>query len=476
MRGELAALIDQGKNHDEIIQAFITKYGSQEMLGAPLDKGFNRLAWLFPYLVGATSAVAVGFAAVQVDAQAGRAPTAAPRRSMRRSTSASTMSSETSTKPRSGSKPDDASRDRPAFSPGSSSCWPRSAARRRSPSWRAARAPTAVILLSVLMATAALVGYAALRTVRPLVSPEDDRTAMIGQRTRVALEREKMLALRSIKELEFDRAMGKLSDEDWQRDVGPPARPRGAADAAARRRRRLPRADRDAISRSGSETRRRLERDARRDVAARRRGSPTRACVDAANGIDADAKFCKQCGATRVNDADAQVLQELRARSCDAALAVSLCPLCPLCPLCRRRWSRSGGFAMPDPKQMSGIPRPVDDLPNGAISVRLIRGELSNNIAGHPVELHVGAEGHHGEDRRERPRAVRRRCRPGATVKATADVDGEQLESQEFPAPAQRRHPADAGRDRQRRRRRAPAPAAPAVTGAGRHRRRSRAS
>src|SRR6266545_793028 len=49
MRGELAALIDQGKNHDEIIQAFLTKYGSEEMLGAPLDRGFNRLAWLVPY-------------------------------------------------------------------------------------------------------------------------------------------------------------------------------------------------------------------------------------------------------------------------------------------------------------------------------------------------------------------------------------------------------------------------------------------
>jgi cytochrome c-type biogenesis protein CcmF len=65
MRAELATLVDQGKNHDEIIQAFITKYGSEEMLGAPLDKGFSRLAWLFPYLVGATSAVAIGFAAVK---------------------------------------------------------------------------------------------------------------------------------------------------------------------------------------------------------------------------------------------------------------------------------------------------------------------------------------------------------------------------------------------------------------------------
>ena len=45
---------------------------------------------------------------------------------------------------------------------------------------------------------------------------------------------------------------------------------------------------------------------------------------------------------------------------------------------------------MPDPKQMAGIPRPVDDLPTGSMSVRLIRGQLSNNIADHPVELHFG--------------------------------------------------------------------------------------
>src|SRR4029078_6801798 len=80
---------------------------------------------------------------------------------------------------------------------------------------RADQGPAAVILLGFLMGTAALVGYAALRALRPLVSPEEDRTVMVGQRTRVALEREKLLTLRSIKELEFDRAMGRLSDEDW---------------------------------------------------------------------------------------------------------------------------------------------------------------------------------------------------------------------------------------------------------------------
>src|SRR5881394_1771699 len=80
--------------------------------------------------------------------------------------------------------------------------------------------PMVVVLLGVLMGSAALVGYAALRALRPLVSAEEDRTVMVGQRTRVALEREKLLTLRSIKELEFDRAMGRLSDEDWKEMSG----------------------------------------------------------------------------------------------------------------------------------------------------------------------------------------------------------------------------------------------------------------
>jgi cytochrome c-type biogenesis protein CcmF len=65
MRGQLAALIDQGKSHDEIIQAFVDMYGSQEMLGAPLDQGFSRLAWLLPWTLGASTAVVVGLVAVR---------------------------------------------------------------------------------------------------------------------------------------------------------------------------------------------------------------------------------------------------------------------------------------------------------------------------------------------------------------------------------------------------------------------------
>src|SRR5262245_66568644 len=66
------------------------------------------------------------------------------------------------------------------------------------------------------MATAAIIGLAALRAFQPLVSADAERVEMVGQRTRAALEREKLLTLRTIKELEFDRAMGKLSDADWQ--------------------------------------------------------------------------------------------------------------------------------------------------------------------------------------------------------------------------------------------------------------------
>src|ERR1700676_2167187 len=41
---------------------------------------------------------------------------------------------------------------------------------------------TAVVLLTVLMGATALVGLAVLRTLRPLVTPEEDRTSMFGQR------------------------------------------------------------------------------------------------------------------------------------------------------------------------------------------------------------------------------------------------------------------------------------------------------
>src|SRR5712671_6386150 len=71
---------------------------------------------------------------------------------------------------------------------------------------------------------------------------------------------------------------------------------------------------------------------------------------------------------------------------------LSCVPLCVLSVLCGESTVMRAQFQMPDPKQMSGIPRPVTDLPDGSISVRVIRGELSNNITNQPVELRVGGK------------------------------------------------------------------------------------
>ena len=94
----------------------------------------------------------------------------------------------------------------------------------------------------------------------------------------------------------------------------------------------------------------------------------------------------------------------------------------------------SAQVQMPDPKQMSGIPRPVDDLPMGSISVRLIRGSLTNNITKFPVEMHIGSKVLTVQTD-EDGRAQFDHLNPASTVKAVAIVDGERLESQEFQVP-----------------------------------------
>jgi len=86
---------------------------------------------------------------------------------------------------------------------------------------------------------------------------------------------------------------------------------------------------------------------------------------------------------------------------------------------------------------MAGIPRPVNDLPDGSVSVRLIRGQLSNNIAGHPVEAHLPDGKVVTVKTDESGRAQFDKLQAGATVKFTATVDGESLESQEFGVPLQ---------------------------------------
>ena len=97
----------------------------------------------------------------------------------------------------------------------------------------------------------------------------------------------------------------------------------------------------------------------------------------------------------------------------------------------------TGGMAgMPDAKGMSGIPRPSETAAAGTVSVRLVRGQLSNIIVNHPVEFSVD-DAKQTVKSDQAGRAVLTGVREGALVKAVAVVDGERLESQEFQMPGQ---------------------------------------
>jgi len=150
--------------------------------------------------------------------------------------------------------------------------------------------PAGIILLSLTIFTAAIVGVAAWRTLAPFT--QSDRrvgSAVLGGRTRAALEREKTLVLRAIKELEFDRAMGKISDKDF-------------AEVSVRLRTRAARLIRQLDA--GTAYRELIEKEIARRVGQAPRDErppetalPARACSACGKLGDPDAKFCKHCGA-----------------------------------------------------------------------------------------------------------------------------------------------------------------------------------
>jgi cytochrome c-type biogenesis protein CcmH/NrfF len=65
MRGEIARLVGEGRTREQVYEYFMAKYGSQEPLASPIDKGFNRLAWAVPYLIGLLGAAALGTIALR---------------------------------------------------------------------------------------------------------------------------------------------------------------------------------------------------------------------------------------------------------------------------------------------------------------------------------------------------------------------------------------------------------------------------
>jgi hypothetical protein len=174
------------------------------------------------------------------------------------------------------------------------------------------RPPSVRVALILTTFGAAAMGVAAMRTFAPLTGKAGPLAPpVIGGRTRAALERDKALVLRSIKELEFDRAMGKVSDKDFTemsaRLRGRAARILRQLDAGSGYREAI---DREVAQRLASDppaiaagqpdvpkpvvaTPSVVDDDAGAGVQG---ASATSACAACGTSNDADARFCKECG------------------------------------------------------------------------------------------------------------------------------------------------------------------------------------
>ena len=149
--------------------------------------------------------------------------------------------------------------------------------------------PVNLILLSLTVAAAGAAAAALYRALVPFAVPAavliDEP---LSERRRATLEKDKMLVLRSIKELEFDRAMGKLSQKDFD-------------EMAGRLRRRALQLMKQLDEGAGyaplieAELERRLSRVPGDRVPAAGVLRSDRSCTCGASN-DTDAVFCKKCG------------------------------------------------------------------------------------------------------------------------------------------------------------------------------------
>ena len=166
--------------------------------------------------------------------------------------------------------------------------------------------PEHLILLSITIGAAGVAAAALYRMLAPLAMRDvSQMSEPSSARALAALEREKALVLRSIKELEFDRAMGKVSSKDFDEMAG---RLRARAIALIKQ-----------VDAGGSGYREMIERElqlrlksyagasttdrspsvapAAQDVLDRENaaGDALRHCA-CGTANDADAAFCKRCG------------------------------------------------------------------------------------------------------------------------------------------------------------------------------------
>jgi hypothetical protein len=139
--------------------------------------------------------------------------------------------------------------------------------------------PVALVLLSGAIMAAGAVGYALHQAISGFFAEEAPQSTPLAGRTRDYLEQEKTLVLRSIKELEFDRAMRKVSDADFA-EIGGRLRARALAI--------MEDLDRPQGGAAGPRS-----EQAEGESAVNVPGQ----CRSCNTVNDPDARFCKQCGA-----------------------------------------------------------------------------------------------------------------------------------------------------------------------------------
>jgi cytochrome c-type biogenesis protein CcmH len=60
----IAEQVSQGKGKEEIVTAFVTRYG-EKVLSAPTTSGFNLAAWITPFLAVVVGGGLIGFASLR---------------------------------------------------------------------------------------------------------------------------------------------------------------------------------------------------------------------------------------------------------------------------------------------------------------------------------------------------------------------------------------------------------------------------
>lgn len=249
--------------------------------------------------------------------------------------------------------------------------------------------PVALLLLSGGVLACGLAAYFFHSALFALISPQAREAALTGER-RALLVADKQRVLHSIKELEFDHRMGKINAADFQ-SLAAPLRLRAATLIAD-----LDRLDAEEVA----------------VVAVKRDG-----CPKCGTANDPDAKFCKSCG---------QRLHTETAKKAAVGVVVLLALIGSAWPS-----SAAAQIAMPNPKEISGVPLPAADVPAGSLTVRVIRGGFDKNVADQPVLFVVDGKSQTVKTDAQ-GRAQISGLKRGATIKASTVVENETLTSKDI--------------------------------------------